>query len=79
MKLDLYVDEGTGFSFRATYTHTMISWAKRPGEKVIITRRALEDLIFHLENAETYSKRQFVEDAKQLRDQLNHSANRRRS
>jgi len=48
----------------------MQPWAKRPGEKIIITRRELEDLIHHLENPDMFAANQYKEDAKTIRDQL---------
>jgi hypothetical protein len=45
--------------------------SKRPGEKVIITRRALEDLIHHLENPKMFAPAQYREDALTIREQLN--------
>jgi hypothetical protein len=48
----------------------MKPWSKRPGEKVIITRRALEDLVHHLENPDMFAPTQYIQDAKTIREQL---------
>ena len=48
----------------------MKPWSMRPGEKVIITRRALEDLVHHLENPDLFAPTQYIEDAKTIREQL---------
>ena len=48
----------------------MKPWSKRPGEKVVITRRALEDLAHHLENPDMFAPNQYMEDAKTIREQL---------
>jgi len=48
----------------------MTPWSKRPGEKVIITRRAIAGLIHHLESPKMLAPIQFREDANTIRDQL---------
>ena len=48
----------------------MKPWSQRPGEKVIITRRALADLIHHLDNPDMFAENQFKEDALTIRQQL---------
>ena len=42
----------------------MKPWSKRPGEKVIITRRALEDLVHHLENPDLFAPNQYYKTLK---------------
>jgi hypothetical protein len=53
----------------------MKPWSLRPGEKVIVTRRALEDLAHHLENPEMSSPNQFKQDAKTITEQLANRTN----
>jgi hypothetical protein len=45
-------------------------WSKRPSEKVIFTRKELEDLVHHLENPDMFAPNQYLEDAKTIREQL---------
>ena len=48
----------------------MKPWSKRLGEKVIITRRASEDLVHHLENPDMFAPNQYIQDAMTIREQL---------
>ena len=48
----------------------MKPWSKRLGEKVVIIRRALEDLVHHLENPDMFAPNQYIQDAKTIREQL---------
>ncbi len=48
----------------------MKPWAKRPGDKMIVTRRFLEDRIHHLENPDMFAANQFRQDVIMIREQL---------
>ncbi len=37
---------------------------------MVITRRALEDLVHHLENPDMFAPSQYIQDAKTIREQL---------
>ena len=53
----------------------MQPWAKRPGDKIIVTRRFLEDLIHHRENPDMFAGNQFRQDVKTIREQLEDRTN----
>lgn len=48
----------------------MQPWSLRPGERVIITRRALEGLVHHLENPAMFAPNQYIQAANTIREQL---------